>query len=250
MKKKIMSILAVVLLIPCLAFFTGASNFTPSVQAKDAPKIVVKQSGSSSVYGELIDKDGKTTSQLTDSGMILVTPLSKAGTSDEDIKNSLNSAYGKVKGASSLSTLVKGLSDAIKALDPDFSAKDLVARDLFNVTTRGNIAQITENNKLRVTFDLGVSATDAVIVTMCKGDSNWPVLDSKNVVNNGDGTVTVTFSELGTVLIIVEGTPAAVVPGMSSGNDLGFAAAVTGGCMIALIIGVAFFDRKKSVGNK
>ncbi|HNX15292.1 MAG TPA: hypothetical protein PK854_10730 [Oscillospiraceae bacterium] len=242
MLKKVVSILAVILLIPCLAFAAAASTFTQSVQAKDAPKLVSNKSGSSTVYGELLDKDGKPTSQITDGGKIVITPLSQADSSDPDIKNSLKSAYNKIKDAVSLSSLINGLADAINKLDPDFSVKDLVGRDLFNITAKDS--QITENNKLRVTFDLGISASDPVIIAMCNGDS-WHTLDPKNVVNNGNGTVTVTFSEAGTVLVIVEGTPAAIVPGMSNGTDLSLTASVIGGCMIALVVCIVYFDRKR-----
>jgi hypothetical protein len=248
MKKRIIALFAVILLIPCLAFAASASAFTPSVQAKDAPKLVAKQTGSGAFYGELLDKDGKTTNQITNNGTVIITPLSQADSSGSDTKNSLKSAYDKIKGTTSLSDLINGLVNSINNLDPDFSVKDLVARDLFNITAKDT--QITENNKLRVTFDLGISATDPVIFAMCNGDKNWRAIDSKNVVNNGDGTVTVTFSETGTVLVVIEGDSAATVPGMSSSGELGLAAVITGGCMIALIISIVFFDRKKAVSRK
>ncbi|HPK34985.1 MAG TPA: hypothetical protein PKX70_04110 [Oscillospiraceae bacterium] len=245
MKNKLLPVLIVFLLIPSLSFTAfGSSNFTPSVQAKDAPEIVPQVIETEIIYAEIINKNNEVIQKVTDSGEIIVTPMSEAESSAEDIKQSLENAYKKVGGVRFLTDIVSDLEEIIKKLDPKTSADDLVARDLFNVTTRGNIPPITETNRLRVRFRLGVSPADIVIVAMCEGETDWPVIDAKDVVNNADGTVTVTFSKTGTVLVIVEG--AASVPAMSDGFNLKTAAIITAGCMLTFIAAIVIFKPKRT----
>jgi len=244
MKNKLFSVLIVFLLIPSLSFTAfGSSNFTPSVQAKDAPEIVPLVNEADIIYAEIINQNDEIIQKVTDSGEVIVTPMSQAESSAEDIKQSLENAYKKVGSVRSLTDLVSNLETIIKKLDPNTAADDLVARDLFNVTTRGNIPPITENNRLRVRFKLGVSPADIVIVAMCEGETDWPVIDAEDAVNNGDGTVTVTFSKTGTVLVIVEG--AASVPAMSDGFNLKTAAKITAGCMLTFIAAIVIFKPKR-----
>lgn len=277
MKKKLFSVLVIILLIPCLSFATFATTvFTPSVEAKDAPPIV-SQNG---VFAVLLDKDGSIVSQIKDKSRIIITPMSQSASADTDVRESLTKTFQRLKKADSLANLMPGIDNTLNKLHPGFSVSNLVARDLFNISVRGN-TPISETNQLRITLYLGIFGSNAlpasasasptiknlmisqkpsarnltsgqtpksdiVIAAFCDDDKNWPVIDPSKVVNNGDGTVTLTLSQTGTLLIMVEGT-GSTVPAMSSGLDYRFVAAITAVCVAALTAFAISFDNKQRV---
>ncbi len=277
--KKVFIVFATILLISCLSFTTAATTlFKPSVEAKDAPEIVPHNG----VFAEVIDKNGNVITKITDGGQIKITPLSQSTNADPDIGESLKRAYQTLKDARSLLDIVANLSSILKELHPGFSANNLVAKDLFNLSL-GGVGPISEDNQIKITFKIATlippirttgmpvmknlmitqnpyasvknlansedPRSDILIVALCKGDKDWPVIKPENVVNNGDGTVTITFSELGTVLFIVEGDAASTVPGMSAGNDYTLIAAIVGVSMAVIITSIVIFNRKKVTGK-
>ena len=196
----------IVALMVCAAMVlpVAASTFTPSVTNKPAPRIVpMMDPDGNPVWGEILE-DGVVIDYLYE-GCLIVTSVADAPTSTEipdDSEDLLLSVYSKLQsGEMKLPYDKLGLKE-----------KNAVIRDLFDATfVCGDADSLfavdhpevlePEGVVLRITFDLGVAATDK-IHTMTYKDGQWnPIVKT---VNNGDGTVTCTFEKLCPVVFVME----------------------------------------------
>ena len=64
-----------------------------------------------------------------------------------------------------------------------------------------------------LTFQLGIGADDHVFCLHNYEGDQWELIDQERTVNNGNGTVTVTFDSLSPVAFVVEKTEGAVPAG-------------------------------------
>ena len=172
--------LAVCVLFACPVF---AAEFTDSVGYKDHPEVV----GTITIVGD----NSEPVSDVEDDCLI-ITPISEAEDSDqipEDAKQELLDIYEK-------------LTDGTMKL-PYGNDEDWVIRDLFDVSlicNDGHAEELEqEGNSIVLTFDLGVSAGEEVVV-MVYVDGGWTEVPT---VNNGDGTITSTFEKICPVTISV-----------------------------------------------
>lgn len=194
--KKVASFVLGAALLLFAALPATAADFTPSVQGKQAPEIVVVQQDGRQIAGQIIDAQGNLVAQV-EAGAILVTPVAQA---DEALKQ----AYEQLK-ATPLEQLIPQLTAFLSDLPQDISVQQLVVRDLFDVSVDAQTRQLLDaGNSIRLSFQLGVSPQELVLCLHNHSDSQWEVIDHQKVKNNGDGTVTVEFSNLSPVAFAVQ----------------------------------------------
>lgn len=151
-------------------------NFTPSVSAKASPEVR---------SAAIVDSKGNVVKAAEIGVNMSVTPVSAIqSVEDTTLYADLTEAFYQVVSVQSLEEI--GLE----------GVAGMVVRDLFEIALIDDALHgIFE---LSVTFE--AEAPDAVAVM---GEDGWKLLDAENVIDNGDGTVTVVLSELGAVAFLV-----------------------------------------------
>lgn len=238
--KKLLSILLVLVTLMAFSFNAMAVDFTVSVENKGAPDIVETEDNG------LYDKDGNLVHQIEDD-CITVIPFGDVVNSNdltEDEKKLMQDLYEELsKSDTSLSVICPELDDLIKEkLGDDYNADDLVIRDFFTVKELcDELQEKGDDGTIKITFDLGIAA-DEFITAMVYLDGKWQVVP---VVNNGDGTVTVTFTELGPVAFLTpDGTIIAPTTGDTDYSQIIFWSVVMVAALVA-IVAVLLTSRKK-----
>lgn len=249
--KKIISLLMVLVLvaIPAAVF---ADNFVPSISYKPAPEIVTDPATGlvGTVTGNVGNYDHDKNAYAD---CIVVTPVSKAATSNEipaaaatillDVYNTLLSSDTK------LSSLSDELNELVEAtLGNGKDADDLVVKDLFDVSVvcdNLEAALAPVGNTLDITFELGVDANEEVFIMTYKNNTWAPI---ENVVNNGDGTVTGTFEGFCPVAIFVEGEGGSDSP-ETGVLDVTYIWAIVAALSALLIVAVVVYNRRASAKN-
>ncbi len=252
--KKIMTVSLILMMLVAISVNAFAA-FVPSIEVKSAPRVVSFVEDGKELIGKIVDKDGNVLS-LENPWCIIITPVAevykekaagalavmnqirsymalaaKAESVKEDheataeVKNDLLNSYENMKknGTKEL----KGLVD-----------EGLVVRDMFAISSE--CAQVLsllpiEGNKLQVKFDLGI-AKDEKIQAVVRVNDQWKKLP---IVNNGDGTVSATFEDLGIVAFLGKTTAESPDTGDHSAKDLAFwigLMAVSAGAIVALLV--------------
>ncbi len=205
-------------------------EFVPSISYKPAPEVV-----------ETAPEGHK--------DCIVVTPVSEADTSEDISKEDaaeLKQLYADLtKEGVKLSEQCPELDTLVaEALEKNKTADDLVVRDLFHIGTHCDELDtyMDENGIVKVTIESTIDQEESVFAMMYV-DGAWEVID---VVNNQDGTITISLKEWGTLAIMV---PAAVgsddtQTGESSGTVLWVI--VMGAALIAMALSVAVYRRGAS----
>ncbi|MBQ8580230.1 MAG: hypothetical protein IJ448_06005 [Oscillospiraceae bacterium] len=184
--KKFICCLVALLLCASMTCAAAATEFVPSIDAKDHPEIVPGEDGSIGII-----YNGETEIDRVDVGCLVVTPVSKVDTSTEipdAARATLKDVYAKLLDGSMVLPYEK--------IDSSLHADAMVIRDLFDATflcTEHPEMLVPEGVVLELTFDLGVDADEQVYV-MTYNDGEWNPIVS--VTNNGDGTITCVFEHL------------------------------------------------------
>ena len=196
MRKGIMLVLALLLCV-ALASPVFADTFVPSIGYKDGPEIEDAEIGDTDI-----------------TGCIVVTSIKKAQDKTTDISQAdrdlLLDVYQQLSGGS-MALPLEG---------------DYVIRELVDVSfCKAGCTDANHNHKeklesgketAKVTFALGVKPYQDVKV-LAYVDGQW--VPAKQVVNNGNGTVTCEFEALCPVAICVEEGPVEPIPG--TGDAMG-----------------------------
>jgi len=253
MKKRVKGVVAVALsLIMMCPVITAKADFTPSVSYKPAPEIVTTPDGNGNeIIGYVKDEDGNILSTEYTSS-IIITPIAEVDTSTripksaaEELKKVYNDiVLGKTK-FSDYPDLNKAVAEAIgQGKDGD----DLVVRDIFDITEVSDTLLKYlpgKGNTIDLTFDLDIPANEFVAV-MIYINGQWEL--ATDVINNGDGTVTITFEHFSPVAFLVHGTgvKGELVPvtGDNTMNDITLWIALAGVSLVAMI-GVGIVYRRK-----
>ena len=186
----------------------SAAPFVPSITNKGAPDLIVIDTiNGKDVVGFITDPDGnKISTEYKD--CLIITSITEALNNDDipdKIRVPLIDVYNEFKDGKKLSDACPELSDIVKeGWDKDKTPDDLVIKDLFDISHDcDDIANHFNNgNMLDLTFDLGISG-GTFITAIVYIDGKWvPV---KDCINNGDGTVTVKFTEICPVAFLVPG---------------------------------------------
>ena len=178
MKKLMTLVLAVCMLLAATTAFAAEANFTPSVTAKSAPGVV---------KAWIEDENGNFVKGLVGDVEILFTAVADiAKVEDAAIAEKLTASYEAILNAESLADL--GL----------VGAENMIVRDLFEVTFVG--AALEAGQVLKVIFE-----TDAPHAVAVNGAEGWTLCQvADHIVENEDGTTTVTFHAVGTVAFLVD----------------------------------------------
>lgn len=206
--KKLIALLVSVVLVFTLAVSASAVEFVPSIENKGAPELVViDRIDGKDVVGFITGPDGnRLSTEYLD--CLKVSSLLEALTDPnlkQEIKDELKKVYEELsKSDTKLSDVCEGLDKFVKdKWNKDKTANDLVVKDLFHINDLcGDISKFLpeEGSTLDLTFDLGIGK-NVFVAAMVFADGKWqPVSD---VVNNGDGTITVTFDKICPVAFMV-----------------------------------------------
>lgn len=243
--KKLLSIFLVLLTLMAFSFNAMAVDFTVSVENKGAPEFVDTEDNG------IYDNDGDKTHDIDDDciDIIPIGDVQNANNLSEEEKKLLQDLFEELSDSdTSLSVICPELDDIIKdKLGDDYNADDLVIRDFFTVEELcDELKNYDGKGTIKLTFDLGIGA-DEFITAMVYIDGKWQVVP---VVNNGDGTATVTFTELGPVAFLTpDGTIIAPTTGDADYGQIILWSCVMGAALVA-IVAVLFTSRKKKSNAK
>lgn len=215
-KSKIISSFAIVLLSMVIAFggilvsgVATADNYTPSVESKAEPEIVPPAprpgAGGIEFVAEILDEEEELQKGLRhDDTKIEIEVVAYAkigeGTATPEVDKILTVAYDDLNTLPAMTDLVEELNERAKEYSTEYSAKNFVVTDLFDIWINEESEEYlkVEENYLRMTFKvpLTVDEVPPVVIYKCDGDANWSTVPSDKVTNNGNGTMTVDFYRL------------------------------------------------------
>lgn len=207
--KRLLTLILAVIMILAVTVSASAAQFVPSITNKGAPELVVIDIvDGKEVVGFITGPNGeKLSTEYLD--CLIISSITEA-LNDADlpsgVKDALLKVYNEFKDGAKLSEVCPALEDIVKEKwGKDKNVDDLVIKDLFDVTDYcDDIPEhLKEGAVLDLTFDLGI-ASGTFIAAMVYVDGEWvPV---KDCINNGDGTVTVKFTEICPVAFLVPGS--------------------------------------------
>ena len=239
--KKLISILIVVML--CLSLIVPAyaaeDTFVPSISEKDSIQLVpgTDENGDPS-YGCIADEDGQVLDHIEEPCLV-ITPISRVN-KEEDIpdasKQTLIAVYNQLKDGT--------MQIPYEIFSSDLDADEMVVRELIDVSwlCEEHPEMLENGATISLTFNLGVAAGDKVYVSTYKHNKWNPVLKT---VNNGDGTVTCTFTGFCPVAFSVQ--RGGNTPPSQTGDNANPALwiALMAGSLVCLAA-VIFFGRKST----
>ena len=183
--KKLFALLIAMALCSTMVLSIAAEDFVPSISYKDHPDVVGDP--------EIITPT--TPEKELD---ILITPVSDAINTDPADRNEAEEELVRVYEA-----LLGG-----ETLPQPEDGKDYVIRDMMDVSLiiknddpNAEPEVVDEDAQVTLTFDLGVKP-DVEVLACVYTDDGWKIVP--DVINNGDGTITVTLAELGVLALAVD----------------------------------------------
>ena len=208
MTRKIIAMFLAALLVVAMGAAAMAAGFTPSVESKPAPEVVsIKGSDGTTYAGIIRDENGNEVIGVPD-GALIVTPVSqKDSTSYEKVKERLKRAYETIQSATDLSTLCADLARIAQEYSSSFSVKDLVVRDLFDVSVVGTYAQYldTDGDTITVRFKVSADPQALVGVLFTLDGETWQTIPEDRIIRNSDGTVNIILDAEGVVAFLFDG---------------------------------------------
>lgn len=189
--KKLVNILLVLVMLFSIAVPAAAvtDDFVPSITDKGAPELVEQGTDENGqpIYGQVVDAEGNSVFTVGE-GVIRITPLAEL----EELREI------DVPAAEMLEYVFDFLQK-----NSYYFGKNTVVRDLFDVTVLSaelEEALAPKGQTITLRFNLHVAPETKLSVRSYKNDE-W--VDVVDVVNNGDGTVSVTFEDFCPVAFIV-----------------------------------------------
>ena len=235
--KKIVSVAAAILAVSMLSV-TAFAAFTPSVEQKDAPTVVVPPNSEHKIDGKpaivVKDETGKVVS-ADKVETLKITPVSsfkkkdttaeetKPDSADETaateetvatepmteeeiaVQESLEKTYTEILEAENLAVLVPELPDVMKELKVDTKVEDLVVQDLFNISLPEEMEKSLEieGNTIDISFEMTIEEGKQLIVMVQTEDGEWVLISGDSIVVDEDGYVTDSFPCVGNVAFVI-----------------------------------------------
>lgn len=231
-----------------------AAKFTPSVEAKAAPEVVSQKGSDGNEYAAIIrDADGNEIKGVP-FGDLIVTPVSKADDTSDSIKKRLETAYKTIKSAKSVTELNGQLEKAIKKVSPDTDIKNVVVRDLFDISTIGDYAKYLQEEGSTITIRFKLSADSALLLAVLTSVDGvkWSLLDG--VITRDGYVVELVLDRLGLIAFLFDGGKLGVDtngPKSPQTGDPGTGAGVWGtACGIFLLAAAACVVMRKRCSGK
>ena len=207
MKKFVIFALILVILVSNLAMVIAA-GYLPSVSYEAFPGLVIiEDEDGNKIIGYVENAQGEIVSTEYH-GCILITPVMDAKRQvsflSDDAEKLLVDTYETLSAPDArLSVLIPELNDIARDALGDYATADnLVIRELIDITA---VCQelidylAVDGNTLTLTFKM-VVPKEAYITVMTLKDGKWE--EAEEVINNDDGTVSVTFGQLCPVLFL------------------------------------------------
>lgn len=219
--KKWMSWMLIVCMMVMLPIGAWAQEARDVLQNEQAPELVAQQDGA---YAVIYNAEGAAAEKITQRDLIGCVDVSERDTTeDAEVAERLNQAYnqdfntmmfdvhyGDVECKLHEDKLKDDMNEALKG--SDLIAYDLVMYEKFDLKLYGEYADYLKNNEgstIEMTFQL-LDWQGAPIMVVSSADGNkWTIVE--NVVDNGNGTVTIRFEELGVIAFLLEQEKAAAV---------------------------------------
>lgn len=211
--KRLLSLVIAIVLMLTVTVSATAADFVESITNKGAPELVViDYVDGKPVVGHVVDSDGNELSTEFIECLVITSVAEAENDSDipDDAKKVLLDVYEELNNSgANLSDICPDLDTVVKEKwDKNKTANDLVVKDLFDISDLCddiNTYLPQYGATLELTFDLGIGA-GMFVAAMVYVDGKWePVV---NAINNGDGTVTVSFDKLCPVAFMVPGSDA------------------------------------------
>ena len=199
--KKVISLLAALVLCFTMACSVAASAFVPSISFRDNALLVsVKDNYGKAAYGVLRDADGNIVGYIYD--CLLVASIAEAldfkYNMPEDLRTNLIDVYNALNDGS--------MKLPYEKLDTKLEPDEIVVRELVEacfVCKEHAELLAQEGVTVDIVFDIGIDE-DASVFVMSYINEEWDTI--VEVVNNGDGTVTCTFEDLCPIALCVAET--------------------------------------------
>ncbi len=195
--KKLISTLAVALLMMTSATAIFAAEFTPSVEGRPTPEIVLPEDGSGNIT-EVLDEDGNVLAPVTPGDIEIKSSADADEISDPYSKANFEDAIAELEAADDITTLVPNFASILAQYADIDSSDDLVASSVINIDISDDIRaslMAADGNSITITLNLGIGANDTVIVLHRSDDGEWTALPKEDVKNLGNGNVSITSSE-------------------------------------------------------
>lgn len=209
MKRLFTLALAIVLMLT-ITVSASAAQFVESITNKGAPQLIIRdQINGKDVVGFITNPDGEQISEVYMECFKIysVADALNGGNIPNYAKDDLKNVYEDLsKSDSKISDVCPELDDIVKkGWGKDKTPDDLVVKDLFYIDQlcTHDLHKLENGNTVDLTFDVSI-ANGLFITAMVYVDGKWVPVN--NCVNNGDGTVTVTFSQICPVAFLVPGS--------------------------------------------
>lgn len=227
--KKVIAILTAVILVLSIGTTAFAANFTPSVENKEAPTVtaptdapikeaIKEQIKEDNTVAVIVHTETDKVAKEIHESKLIVTAVAEKDESKEipkDAKEDLEKAYedfsDKNKKVDQIipTDVAKAITEEVKKeIAADKTVNDLIVRDLFDVSLicdESNELLIDDEHHLLLTFNLGVKKGEYITAIKLNPETDkWETI--RDVVNNGDGTVTCEFDHLCSIAFLVERT--------------------------------------------
>ncbi len=255
MKKRIIGLLLAGILALSVSAPALAVEFTPSVENKEAPEIVMQTDSTGAECVAIIrDADGKELIGVP-AGDLIVTPLSSADEAAAATKEALNSANAQLQSVSNLSELSSDLETVIKENSADLKVEDLVVRDLFDVSVTGKYAEYLNRDGASITirFKLLADADSLAAVLHNVEGTTWETVSNDRIKRNDDYTADVTLFSLSPIAFLFDAGVLHVDPNApdspQTGEPVSYAAWFAVGGVIVLAAAVCMVVKKRSFQN-
>lgn len=244
----LMLMVAMLLSVPALA------NFTPSVEAKPEPEVVVPEVGIAAV---IKDSSGVVVDKVTLPELVITPASKKHEAVAQKITDNLVRAETQIEQLAHVGQLTPELEQALLRAQKenkiphinDVKVEDLVVRDLFDVSVVRDGQVIAIPNGHTITFAIQTDLSDDVLHFVLHNAVNhdWEVLEEAKAMSNG--VITIEVDSLSPFAIVVDGAADLDVdPSGPSSPQTGVGASplFAAGAM-ALLCAAAFLFHK---GNK
>ena len=214
MKKRAFGLFLAVVMVLTMSIPVFAADFTPSVEAKQAPEIAAQKDSQGNDCAAIIyDADGNEIAGVP-FGNLIITPISSCENSSAEIRERLKAAYQQLKSADRLTDLSADLEKIVKEMFPNLTEDDLVIRDLFDVSVTGIYADYLkqEGNYIKIRFKLSEDAKLLAAVLHNIIGSDWETVVNDRITRNDDKTVDVVFYDLSPIALLFDAGKLGVDP--------------------------------------
>ncbi len=262
--KRVLSVVVALMILCAVTINAFALGFVPSIEVKTAPRVVSFFEDGKEIIGKIVDVNGNVLS-IEEPWCIVVTPVAavyeernnagaltvfnqirsyaawglkaEAETQEdheatEEVKSDLVNTYEDIK--KNGTKVLNGLVD-----------EGLVVRDMFAISSDcADLLRLLpiEGNKLDLKFDLNLGKEEK-IQAVVRVNGTWKKLP---IVNNGDGTVSATFEDLGVVAFLGKTTGESPDTGDHSGAELALWISLMAVSAIAIVVLLVVVHRKRT----